>query len=568
MNWGLKLTEKAPDLDTIIESLIPEEKRTVKRQQGKVYLKHFTLDVPDDSDSDNEEINELSRLQDPGSQDQQVGGAINEGDAGKIKPTIDNSMVPSDQNQSSSDTLANISEFLKTKEGETTVPVDGDFTLWTTWSSCPHACGRTALRSRERYCTNPAPANGGRNCEGPRFQLKLCKLKQCAVDGGYSEWSDWTSCSQKCGQGMKRRRRYCNNPTPANGGQKCKGARKQVKPCYGKKCQGVFKVPARYICGYDPCSGAVCKADPTARCLVEHTCKAMFVNSYNQRMEGCKARHHVAKEEDEEEEQVNDDENNDDDDGSRISKLMSSKHGVGVSKDNNDEEEEEDEDGTNLAKLIGSKVKVRKKGSDDDEDDDDDGIRISKLMNSQLNVSDKDDNDDDKASHFAIGDKAYHKRPSFVEVEVQDGTRNLPVHFDKDSPLNMDIESAAEGKLGSGVLEMTEFVDQDKEEILVTRWSAWSSCTQSCGNRAKRKRVQYECSSRAKVIRDCAVSGDQEETCVLKPCPGSSNGYLSSKLSWLIHKEYERRGSNSDGGEGATQFCTGSLILDFKTVCQ
>ena len=51
---------------------------------------------------------------------------------------------------------------------------------------------------------------------------------------------------------------------------------------------GVFKVPARYICGYDPCSGAVCKADPTARCLVEHTCKAMFVNSYNQRMEGCK----------------------------------------------------------------------------------------------------------------------------------------------------------------------------------------------------------------------------------------------------------------------------------------
>ena len=58
--------------------------------------------------------------------------------------------------------------------------VDGDFTLWTTWSSCPHACGRTALRSRERYCTNPAPVNGGKNCEGSRFQLKLCKIKQCA----------------------------------------------------------------------------------------------------------------------------------------------------------------------------------------------------------------------------------------------------------------------------------------------------------------------------------------------------------------------------------------------------
>lgn len=458
---------------------------------------HKPLPVKDEGESDSEEINELSRLQDPGSQDPQVGGAINEGDAGKIKPTIDNSMVPSDQNQSASDTLANISEFLKSKEGETADPVDGDFTLWTTWSSCPHACGRTALRSRERYCTNPAPANGGRNCEGPRFQLKLCKLKQCAVDGGYSEWSDWTSCSQKCGQGMKRRRRYCNNPKPANGGQKCKGAKKQVKPCYGKKCQdqdsivdidpqtvcgynpcrvakcillpyatcvsdfkcrpvffdseerkvsqctgdnlylnvdpqavcrfnpckyttclqgaaakcvvntrchpvfldafgktikckGVFKVPARYICGYDPCNGAVCKADPTARCLVEHTCKAMFVNSYNQRKEGCKARHHIAKEEDEEEEQVNDDENNDDDDGSRISKLMSSKLGIGVRKDNNDDDED-DEDGISLTKLIGSKMRVRKK-----ENDDDDGIRISKLINSKLSVGDKDDNDDDK----------------------------------------------------------------------------------------------------------------------------------------------------------------------------
>lgn len=458
---------------------------------------HKPLPVKDEGESDSEEINELSRLQDPGSQDPQVGGAINEGDAGKIKPTIDNSMVPSDQNQSASDTLANISEFLKSKEGETADPVDGDFTLWTTWSPCPHACGRTALRSRERYCTNPAPANGGRNCEGPRFQLKLCKLKQCAVDGGYSEWSDWTSCSQKCGQGMKRRRRYCNNPKPANGGQKCKGAKKQVKPCYGKKCQdqdsivdidpqtvcgynpcrvakcillpyatcvsdfkcrpvffdseerkvsqctgdnlylnvdpqavcrfnpckyttclqgaaakcvvntrchpvfldafgktikckGVFKVPARYICGYDPCSGAVCKADPTARCLVEHTCKAMFVNSYNQRKEGCKARHHIAKEEDEEEEQVNDDENNDDDDGSRISKLMSSKLGIGVRKDNNDDDED-DEDGISLTKLIGSKMRVRKK-----ENDDDDGIGISKLINSKLSVSDKDDNDDDK----------------------------------------------------------------------------------------------------------------------------------------------------------------------------
>jgi len=75
-------------------------------------------------DNDNEEINELSRLQDPTNQEPQVGGSINEGsDVDKVSPTTaDNTLVPSDQNQSSSDSLANISDFLKSKEGEGTIP--------------------------------------------------------------------------------------------------------------------------------------------------------------------------------------------------------------------------------------------------------------------------------------------------------------------------------------------------------------------------------------------------------------------------------------------------------------
>jgi len=75
-------------------------------------------------DNDNEEINELSRLQDPANQEPQVGGSINGGsDVDKVSPTTaDNTLVPSDQNQSSSDSLANISDFLKSKEGEGTIP--------------------------------------------------------------------------------------------------------------------------------------------------------------------------------------------------------------------------------------------------------------------------------------------------------------------------------------------------------------------------------------------------------------------------------------------------------------
>ena len=42
-----------------------------------------------------------------------------------------------------------------------------------------------------------------------------------AIDGDYSEWSDWTACSATCGEGYKSRSRACNDPTPENGGRSC-----------------------------------------------------------------------------------------------------------------------------------------------------------------------------------------------------------------------------------------------------------------------------------------------------------------------------------------------------------
>jgi len=111
LDKSLSHRANGPNFKAIIESLLPDEKGLVKRQQVK-------------DDNDNEEINELSRLQDPANQEPQVGGSINEEtDIDKVNPTTaDNTLVPSDQNQSSSDSLANISDFLKSKEGEGTIP--------------------------------------------------------------------------------------------------------------------------------------------------------------------------------------------------------------------------------------------------------------------------------------------------------------------------------------------------------------------------------------------------------------------------------------------------------------
>ncbi|KAJ7371466.1 hypothetical protein OS493_025365 [Desmophyllum pertusum] len=41
------------------------------------------------------------------------------------------------------------------------------------------------------------------------------------VNGGYSTWSAWSACSKTCSTGYKVRARYCNNPRPANGGKDC-----------------------------------------------------------------------------------------------------------------------------------------------------------------------------------------------------------------------------------------------------------------------------------------------------------------------------------------------------------
>ena len=59
------------------------------------------------------------------------------------------------------------------------VSVDGGFSDWTAWSSCSKSCGDTVVKSRERSCTKPPPSGGGKNCSGETFEIKLCETKPC-----------------------------------------------------------------------------------------------------------------------------------------------------------------------------------------------------------------------------------------------------------------------------------------------------------------------------------------------------------------------------------------------------
>ncbi|KAI8485005.1 hypothetical protein Bbelb_372510 [Branchiostoma belcheri] len=52
-----------------------------------------------------------------------------------------------------------------------------------------------------------------------------------AVDGGWSDWGPWSGCSVTCGVGTETRNRTCTNPAPANGGADCDGPDKETQAC-------------------------------------------------------------------------------------------------------------------------------------------------------------------------------------------------------------------------------------------------------------------------------------------------------------------------------------------------
>ena len=42
-------------------------------------------------------------------------------------------------------------------------------------------CGTAGTRQRMRVCDNPAPENGGNNCEGPATEQEDCNIIPCEL---------------------------------------------------------------------------------------------------------------------------------------------------------------------------------------------------------------------------------------------------------------------------------------------------------------------------------------------------------------------------------------------------
>ncbi|XP_060563781.1 coadhesin-like [Ruditapes philippinarum] len=113
--------------------------------------------------------------------------------------------------------------------------VDGNWAAWSAWSSCDVTCGNGVI-SRTRTCTNPAPRDGGYDCVGKSSETMTCRSGICPVNGGWSGWGIWESCSVTCGVGIQKRHRSCSNPFPSALGLHCFGEAIDVQICQPGSC--------------------------------------------------------------------------------------------------------------------------------------------------------------------------------------------------------------------------------------------------------------------------------------------------------------------------------------------
>ncbi|XP_045191151.2 thrombospondin-1-like [Mercenaria mercenaria] len=112
--------------------------------------------------------------------------------------------------------------------------VDGSWSDWASWETCSTTCD-VGLQTRHRNCSSPAPLGHGRQCLGEDSEHRLCMPGPCS-NGSWSAWGSWGSCSVSCDVGLKSRLRICTHPRPSVFGSSCEGDNMQAEICGREPC--------------------------------------------------------------------------------------------------------------------------------------------------------------------------------------------------------------------------------------------------------------------------------------------------------------------------------------------
>ncbi|XP_061740312.1 properdin-like [Nerophis ophidion] len=119
----------------------------------------------------------------------------------------------------------------------TNCAVDGFWSGWANWGECSSSCvpeGGAPVRTRQRFCSSPAPSlfPPGAGCHGDSQETDKCgHLPGCPVHAGWGSWSPWSPCPVTCGVGRQLSLRKCDSPPPQHGGTSCPGDHRRTRAC-------------------------------------------------------------------------------------------------------------------------------------------------------------------------------------------------------------------------------------------------------------------------------------------------------------------------------------------------
>ncbi|KAK3591356.1 hypothetical protein CHS0354_040317 [Potamilus streckersoni] len=66
--------------------------------------------------------------------------------------------------------------------------------------------------------------------------MKIYRCSSGCVDGGWGHWGAFSTCSKSCGGGIHQRSHVCDDPAPANGGKPCNGSATETSTCNTQPC--------------------------------------------------------------------------------------------------------------------------------------------------------------------------------------------------------------------------------------------------------------------------------------------------------------------------------------------
>ena len=110
----------------------------------------------------------------------------------------------------------------------------GEWSSWSEYSNCEktNPLNDRWYESRSRTCIKNGSSD--LDCEGQSEETTECN----PIDGGWSDFGLWMPCSKSCGQGTKRRFRFCNDPMPTYGGLPCSGNNYEDDSCFTNCSKG------------------------------------------------------------------------------------------------------------------------------------------------------------------------------------------------------------------------------------------------------------------------------------------------------------------------------------------